>query len=233
MTARFDDLFTLNRQATVARLVSGAAHEVNNALQVISGSAELLMTSKELPEPVREGLERIAAHAARAAAAMTGVTVLSRPVTEARTPVDLRDVATRAASLTRYSLARAGLSVSVEPGDEPLPVEANAPQLLLAVVNLIANAEQALDGRRSGRIIIAVVRDGPFARLAVSDDGPGLSAQMATQAFDAFVTTKPRPDSVGLGLPVARAIAETHAGSLSLQPSASGATFVLRVPLAS
>ena len=79
-------------------------------------------------------------------------------------------------------------------------------------MNLIANAEQALDGRRSGRIIIAVVRDGAFARLAVSDDGPGLPDQMATQAFDAFVTTKPRPDSVGLGLPVARAIAETHDG---------------------
>jgi two-component system, NtrC family, C4-dicarboxylate transport sensor histidine kinase DctB len=232
MTARFDDLFTHNRQATVARLVSGAAHEVNNALQVISGSAELLMTSKELPDRVRDGLERIAAHSARAAAAMTGVTVLSRPVPEAHTPVDLRDVATRAASLTRYSVARAGLSLSVEPGDEPLQVEANAPRLLLAVVNLIANAEQALDGRRSGRITIAVSRDGSFARLAVSDDGPGLSAQMATQAFDAFVTTKPRPDSVGLGLPVARAIAETHAGSLSVEPSASGATFVLRVPLA-
>ena len=232
MTARFDDLFTLNRQATVARLVSGAAHEVNNALQVISGSAELLMTSKELPETVREGLERIAGHSARAAAAMTGITVLSRAVTEDRTSVDLRDVAARAASLTRYSVARAGLSVSVETGDERLPVEANAPQLLLAVVNLIANAEQALDGCRSGRIIIALGRDGAFARLAVSDDGPGLSDQMATQAFDPFATTKPRPDSVGLGLPVARTIAETHGGTLSVEPSASGATFVLRVPLA-
>jgi two-component system C4-dicarboxylate transport sensor histidine kinase DctB len=232
MTARFDDLFTLNRQATVARLVSGAAHEVNNALQVISGSAELLMTSKELPETVREGLVRIAGHSARAAAAMTGVTVLSRAVTEDRTPVDLREVATRAASLTRYSVARAGLSVSVEQGHEPLPVEANAPQLLLAVVNLIANAEQALDGRRSGRIIIDVGRDGAFARLAVSDDGPGLSDQMAMQAFDAFVTTKPRPDSVGLGLPVARAIAEAHAGTLSVEPAGTGATFVLRIPLA-
>ena len=231
MTARFDDLFTLNRQATVARLVAGAAHEVNNALQVIGGSAELLMTSQDLPQPVREGLERIAGHAARAAAGMIGVTVLSRPVPEDRTPVDLRDVAARAASLTRYSVARAGLSVSAEPGDEPLLIEANAPELLLAVVNLIVNAEQALDGRRSGRIVITVVRDGAFARLAVSDDGPGLSAEMATQAFDAFVTTKPRSDSVGLGLPVARAIAETHAGTLSVEPSASGATFVLRLPL--
>lgn len=232
MTASFDDEFTLNRQATVARLVSGAAHEVNNALQVISGSAELLMASQELPETVREALKRIAAQSARAAAAMTGVTVLSRPVTEARGPVDVRDLAARAAVLTHYSTARAGLSVSVEPGTEPLPITANAALLLLAVVNLIQNAEQALSERPSGRITIVLARDAAFARLAVSDDGPGLSAEMAAHAFDAFSTTKPRPDSVGLGLPVARAIAEDHGGTLSVEPSTIGATFVLRIPLA-
>lgn len=231
MSAPLDDQLTLNRQATVARLVSGAAHEVNNALQVISGSVELLMTSPELPESLRATLERIASHSARAAAAMIGVTALSRSVTEARAPIDLRDVATRAVSLKRYSASRAGLTIALHAGDEPLPVAANAPQLLQAVVNLIENAEQALIGCQAGRIEIAVSRDGPFARVTVSDDGPGLSPQIAAQAFDAFVTTRPRPDSVGLGLPVARAIAEAHGGTLSAEPAGTGATFVLRLPL--
>lgn len=175
MTVPLDDQLTLNRQATVARLVSGAAHEVNNALQVISGSAELLLASQDLPEPLRAALERIAAHSARAAAAMTGVTALSRPITEARAPIDLRDVATRAASLKRYSVSRAGLTIALEAGDQPLQVAANGPQVLQAVVNLIENAEQALSGRQAGRIVIAASRDGSFARLTVSDDGPGLS----------------------------------------------------------
>ena len=52
MTVPFDDHLTLNRLATVARLVSGAAHEVNNALQVISGTVELLLASPDLPEPL-------------------------------------------------------------------------------------------------------------------------------------------------------------------------------------
>ena len=232
MTAPLDDQLTLNRQATVARLVSGAAHEVNNALQVISGSVELLMTSQELPEALRVGLERIATHSARAAAAMTGVTALSRPVTEARVSIDLRDVATRAASLKRYSVARAGLTIALDAGDQPLPVAANAPQLLQAVVNLIENAEQALSGRQTGRIGIVASRDGAFARVAVSDDGPGMSPEMAAQAFDAYVTTRPRPDSVGLGLPVARAIAEAHGGTLSMEPATAGSIFVLRIPMA-
>jgi signal transduction histidine kinase len=226
-----DDQLTLNRQATVARLVSGAAHEVNNALQVIGGSVELLMANRELPAELRAALERIAAHSARAAAAMMGVTALSRPGSETRAPIDLRDVAARAAALKRYTIARAGLTIRLDTGTEPLPVSANAPQLLQAVVNLIENAEQALADGRAGHIVLVVSRDDACARLAVSDDGPGLSPEMAVKAFDAYVTTRPRPDSVGLGLPVARAIAEAHDGTLFVEPTEAGATFVIRLPL--
>jgi signal transduction histidine kinase len=232
VTVPSDDQLTLNRQTTVARLVSGAAHEVNNALQVISGSVELLLASRDLPADLRAGLERIATHSARAAAAMTGVTALSRPGHEARAAIDLRDVALRAAALKRYAIARAGLTINLDAGTEPLHVDANAPQLLQAIVNLIENAEQALAGRRAGHIIVVASREDRFALLTVSDDGPGLSAEMAAQAFDAYVTTRPRPDSVGLGLPVARAIAEAHDGTLSVEAAEAGATFVLRLPLA-
>jgi len=62
---------TLNRLATIARLVAGAAHEVNNALQVIGGSAELLQNRSDLPEPVQRTLTRIRDQANRAASAMT------------------------------------------------------------------------------------------------------------------------------------------------------------------
>ena len=55
MTAPMDDQLTLNRQATMARLVSGAAHEVNNALQVISGSVELLITAQSCPSRCASG----------------------------------------------------------------------------------------------------------------------------------------------------------------------------------
>ena len=89
-----------------------------------------------------------------------------------------------------------------------------------------------MSGRQAGQIAIAASRDSAFARLAVSDDGPGLPPEVAEQAFDAYVTTRPRPDSVGLGLPVARAIAEAHGGTLSVEPAGTGASFVLRVPLA-
>lgn len=231
MELSFDDHLTLNRLATAARLMSGATHEVNNALQVISGTVELLLASPDVPEALLQSLERIHAQSARAAAAMLGVAALSRPAPDGPKTLDLRDVVARATALRRYAIGRAGLTVSLEAAPEPLMVRGNAAQLLQAVVNLIENAEQALSGRPAGRIEVSAALDGTAVRVLVADNGPGVASDVAERVFDPFVTTRPRPDSVGLGLPVARAIAGAHGGSLVAEPCAQGATFALRLPL--
>jgi two-component system C4-dicarboxylate transport sensor histidine kinase DctB len=227
----FDDHLTFNRLSTVTRLVSGASHEVNNALQVINGTVELLLESPNLPEPVTQALERIGAQSARAAAALAGVTALSRSAAEASAPVDLRDVVSRATALRRHSIGRAGLTIAVEPGDVPLMVVGNGPQLLQVLVNLIDNAEQALTGRPGGHIVVRAGQEQGVASAIVEDNGPGVPAHLAADVFAPFVTSRPRPDSMGLGLPVAKVIAEAHGGSLSVEPREHGAAFVLRLPL--
>ena len=225
---------TLNRLATIARLVAGAAHEVNNALQVIGGSAELLQNRTDLPEPVQKTLTRIRDQAARAASAMTGVVALSRAQPDGATYlVDVCDIATRAVELRRYSIGRADLTVQLDVPSEPQLVTGHRLHLLQAALNMIQNAEQVLAPRRSGRILVAVVPDGDHVVLRVSDDGPGVPAADMDRIFQPFVTTSPRPESTGLGLPVAREIAEAHRGSLELEPVTTGASFRLRVPKAS
>ena len=225
---------TLNRLATIARLVAGAAHEVNNALQVIGGSAELLQNRTDLPEPVQKTLTRIRDQAARAASAMTGVVALSRAQPDGATYlVDVCDIATRAVELRRYSNGRADLTVQLDVPSEPQLVTGHRLHLLQAALNMIQNAEQVLAPRRSGRILVAVVPDGDHVVLRVADDGPGVPPADVDRIFQPFVTTSPRPESTGLGLPVAREIAEAHRGSLELEPVPSGASFRLRVPKAS
>jgi signal transduction histidine kinase len=159
--------------------------------------------------------------------------------------VDLRAVVARAAALRRYSIGRAGLTIAVEPGGVPLMVLGNGPQLLQALVNLIDNAEQALTGRpagheaarpeaarpEAGHITVRAMQERDLACVVVEDNGPGVPAHLAADVFAPFVTSKPRPDSVGLGLPVAKVIAEAHGGSLTAEPREQGAAFTLRVPL--
>jgi signal transduction histidine kinase len=224
---------TLNRLATIARLVAGAAHEVNNALQVIGGSAELLQNRTDLPEPVQKTLARIRDQAARAASAMTGVVALSRAQPDRGTYlVDMCDIASRAVDLRRYSIGRADLTVKIDLPSDPQLVNGQRLHLLQAALNMIQNAEQALAPKRSGCISVAVVADGDHVVLRVSDDGPGVPPADADRIFQPFFTSRPRPESTGLGLPVAREIAAAHRGSLDLEPVATGASFRLRVPKA-
>lgn len=227
----FDDHSLLNRLSTVNRLVAGATHEVNNSLQVISGTVELLLDSPDVSEPLRQALERIGAQSARAAAAVAGVTTLSRSVVDARAQVDVPAVVMQAVTLRRYAIGRAGLSITVEPGDVALTVKGNGQRLLQALVNLIDNAEQALAGRPGGHILVRVTQESGMANVTIEDDGPGVPGDLAVDIFAPFVTSRPRPDSVGLGLSVARAIAEAHDGTLTTEPRERGAAFVLRVPL--
>jgi two-component system C4-dicarboxylate transport sensor histidine kinase DctB len=229
---RPDDLITLNRSATVARLLAGVAHEVNNALQVIGGTTELLQDSV-LPEAVAKGLQRIHAQHARAAAALAEVMAFSRQRPDARGAVNLRDLVTRAIALRAHAINRARLTITARmPTDAPLHVDGSALLLHQALLNLIVNAEQALAERPGGAIVVDVERQDGWVQVCVSDNGPGVAPEIVETMFDPFVTTRPRDESSGIGLAVAREIAHMHGGTLAYEARSPGAAFMLRVPAA-
>ncbi|HEY1308471.1 MAG TPA: HAMP domain-containing sensor histidine kinase [Vicinamibacterales bacterium] len=230
---RIDDLITLNRSATVARLMFGAVHEVNNALQVIGGTTELLQLLPDLAAPVADGLRRIHAQNVRAAAALAQVMVFARQKSDAHGFVNLRDVVARSVALRTYAVGRSRLAIAQRvPAEGHLTVVGSAVLLQQALLNLVVNAEQALTGRPGGAIAIGVERQGAWLRVTVSDDGPGVDPDFVITMFEPFVTTRPREEAAGLGLTVARAIAESHGGTLTYEARSPGAAFILRLPSA-
>ena len=228
-----DDLITLNRSATVARLLSGVVHEVNNALQVIGGTTELLQDSPGLTEPVAKGLQRILAQHTRAASALAEVMMFSRQKSDARGVVNVREIVTRSIALRSYAIGRARLTISQHvPAEGRFSVEGSAPLLQQALLNLIVNAEQSLAGRPGGAIIVDVERQEHRIQVRVSDDGGGVDPAVVATMFEPFVTTKPRDEASGIGLTVVKAIAELHGGTVAYDPRPNGASFVLRLPSA-
>ena len=226
-----EDLVTLNRSATVARLVAGVFHELNNSLQVIGGLAELLQDSPGIPASVAEGLRRIHGQNAKAGVAIAEVMAFSRQKTDARGRVNMRDLTTRAVGLRTFAIGRARLTIVYEPPKTGVvDVQGFANQLLLAVLNLIVNAEQALAGRQGGTIRVELELPEGWVVVRVSDNGPGVDPAVADQLFEPFVTTKSRDESSGLGLAVAKQIAEQHGGTLTLESALAGASFTLRLP---
>jgi signal transduction histidine kinase len=228
------DLLTLNRAATIARLLAGVAHEVNNALQVIGGTTELLQVTPGLPAAVVEGLQRIAVQNTRAATAIQEVMLFARQKIDATGRTNLREIANRSVALRAFAIGRARLSIKVDvsPAGRYL-VSGSAALLQLAVLNLIINAEQALAGRQGGAIRVELEEPSGYVVLRVSDNGPGVTGAGGEDLFESFYTTHPREEASGLGLSVARLAAEQCGGTLTLEPREAGASFVMRLPAVS
>jgi C4-dicarboxylate-specific signal transduction histidine kinase len=208
-------------------------HNINNALQVIGGTTELLTATPGLAEPVAQGLRRIAGQNARAAGAISELTRFLRQRDDARTRVNLREIVTRAVALRVFAVGRARLTITaVAPEGGRLLVTGAAAALHLAVLNLIVNAEQALAGRQGGAIRVTVEEPDGQVVVRVEDNGPGVEEGVRGQIFEPFVTTRSRDECSGLGLAVARHVAEAHGGTLTLEASETGALFVMRLPSA-
>jgi signal transduction histidine kinase len=114
---------------------------------------------------------------------------------------------------------------------EPLWLEGSAQRLAQAVLNVLMNSRQALGRRRDGHIALRVRAEADQAVIEVSDDGPGIAAELHERIFDPFFTTKDPDQGTGLGLAVALEIARDHGGVLDVRSRpGEGATFSLRLP---
>ncbi len=118
------------------------------------------------------------------------------------------------------------LRVSVS--DSDLSVAGNEDALKGALLNLVNNADQAGDG--AADILLHAHRTANAIHLCVADDGPGVPADVRSQLFVPFFTT--RPQGTGLGLAVVKAVAEAHRGSVDVATSPRGTNFTIRLPAA-
>jgi signal transduction histidine kinase len=225
-----DTLVALNRSTIAARLLSGVVHDVNNALQVISGTVELLSSRADIPPTILPSLERLGRQTSRAATVLADVQQFTRGVLTDTGRVNLREVAEHSLTLRAFSIKRANLTSRLQ-ASETLQFHVNGNRALLqqALLNLIVNAEQALAGR-GGEILIELDAEDAWMLVRVTDKGPGVAVEPADRAFDPFVSTRGAWEGAGLGLWAARAIASEHGGEVAIQTSSAGTTAIMRLP---
>jgi two-component system NtrC family sensor kinase len=123
-----------------------------------------------------------------------------------------------------------GQGVTFEVSGGPSWVHADRELTRAALLNLVLNAAQALQGRGRICVVTAPVAD-RMVQLQVQDSGPGIPVELREQIFEPFFTTKTRGG--GLGLPIAQRTAELHGGSLTVVcPPEGGTVFTLTLPVA-
>jgi PAS domain S-box-containing protein len=220
-------------------LFANVSHDLRTPVAVVKTSVGVVLANE--PPGMPAALHRLLVNADLAADRLSALVddllelarVRAGRIQLRPAPVDLRVVAGRAAEAIRPLAQTRGQRVEVDMPPEPVVTAADAPRLERALLNLLSNAHK--HGRDGGLIRLALVRRDGVAELAVADDGPGIALEEQARIFDRFHRAGPaaarRSDGVGLGLPIARALAELHGGRITLESApGKGATFRLLLP---
>ena len=219
------------RIEALGTMAGGIAHDFNNIVAAVLGNAALAREHLHEPQTAAGCLEQITQAGLRAREMAQRILTFSRrpPAVFATQP--LQPVVEDAVRQLRAALPP-GQRISHRAVKTPLPVRADAAQIVQVVLNLGTNAWQALAGRQ-GLIRVLVDRQGRHARLQVCDDGHGMDSETVQHIFEPFFTTRAAGDGAGLGLAVVHAVVRGHGGRIDVYSApGQGATFEVFLPLA-
>jgi C4-dicarboxylate-specific signal transduction histidine kinase len=221
------------RLAAVGVLVSGVAHELNNPLQAILGTIELLERRQDLEPVVRDEIAFVRTQSGRAREIIRNLSRFSSQQTGSPTDVDLREVINEVLQLRKRDLDMSSIALDVETSSVRT-VHASFTEVEQVVLNFVINAQQALEGLpRPGRILIKLSDVGKRVRLEVRDNGSGVRPADEPKLFQPFFTTKPIGKGTGLGLSVSYGIIDSYGGVIGYQNNeGGGATFFFELPAA-
>jgi PAS domain S-box-containing protein len=222
------------KMAALGQTISGVAHELNNPLATILSWAERL-AERQVDDKTRQGLEVILGESERAARIVRNLLTFARKRQTTRAMVDLNQVVQETLALRTYEQSVHNIEVTEELAPDLPLVFADGHQMKQVLLNLLINAEQAtVAARGRGNIIVRTIHDAErgSAVLEVNDDGPGIPEDVQGRIFDPFFTTKEVGKGTGLGLTVAYAIVQEHAGRIWVQSKkGSGSSFFVELPV--
>ena len=222
------------RMATLGRLVSGVAHEVNNPLAAILGFTDLLLENPGVPDNAREDLQIILQETQRTKDIVQDLLSFARQRPVKRELVQVGLILKQTTKLRSYDFHSHGVEV-IEDYDENLPaVMGDAQQLQQVFLNILNNAYDAIEesGRR-GKIYLKTEHHAQAIEVKLRDNGTGITD--VERIFDPFYTTKQTGKGTGLGLSICYGIVRAHGGEIQCWNNANGegSTFSIRIPVAS
>jgi PAS domain S-box-containing protein len=221
------------KMATIGRLVSGVAHEVNNPLAAILGFTDLLLENPDVPATAREDLQIILQETQRTKDIVQDLLSFARQRPVQRELVQLNQVLRQTIKLRSYDFASHGVEVAEDFEEGLAPALGDAQQLQQVFLNILNNAYDAVqESGQRGHIRISTRRRGPSLEVTIGDNGTGIGDTQ--KIFDPFYTTKQVGKGTGLGLSICYGIVRAHGGEIQCwnNETEPGSTFLVRVPVA-
>lgn len=223
------ELIHREKLAAMGRLVAQLSHEINNPIYNIQNCLEALERRGRQDDPNREFLELAQEELARLATLTRQLLDQSRPVSDAACPLNLNTVARRVLALAARDLEANEVEAVLRPHPKLPDVVAHPDAIQQVLANLVRNA---LDAMPNGGVLTVETRaGGEQVEVLVEDTGGGIPDEHLPHIFEAFYTTKPGVNGIGLGLFVSEGIARGHRGRLLVESTPGvGSRFTLRLP---
>lgn len=235
VAAREREIARVEQRARFGELAAGLAHEIKNPLAGIQGAVDIMLGWRASDDPERAILEGVRREVERIDRTVQLLLDRARPRVARTRLASVDDVVARAvkvagASLTPERQKQVRLEMNPVPG--PIKLQVDAVQIEDAVLNLILNGIDAIDG--AGTVTVSIFESSGESRvdeivIEVSDSGRGIPQTDLQRIFSPFYTT--HPVGTGLGLPAVRGVARAHGGRVEVSSVVGvGSTFSLCLP---
>ncbi|MFQ5989724.1 MAG: ATP-binding protein [Candidatus Methylomirabilales bacterium] len=234
-----DLLLRQEKLASLGRLAAGLAHEINNPLSSVAGFAEALqrraraerLDDREKFRDIAEYLAFIQQEVARAAAIVRHLLDFARQREPSFEELDLPSLIQDTVALVSHQATVTNKRIAVEITPDLPVVQADRQMLQQAILNLLTNALDAIEGTGEVRITALPALD--QVEIRVEDTGCGIPPEHLAKIFDPFFTTKEVGKGTGLGLAICQSIIEQHRGSMEVRSDGvgKGTTVAVRLPV--
>ena len=231
------------KMEAVGQLAGGVAHDFNNILTVIAGYANILRMDMNPDHKQSELVEQIIAAAERAAQLTRGLLAFSRKQAMAPQKMDVAEIVQRVEKFLVRVIGE-DIHLKTELLADPLPVFVDLGQMEQVLINLAANARDAMMANGGVFTISTGLLDvdasaapfcgapGRYAVVTVSDNGKGMDAETEKRVFEPFFTTKEVGKGTGLGMAIVYGIVQQHKGFIKVSSEqGEGTTFTIYLPI--
>jgi signal transduction histidine kinase len=214
--------------ATLGELATGLAHEIRNPLAGIAGVIEIVGRDLPATSPAKAVVKDVRQEVTQINRILTDLLETARPRVPEMRSSDLNTTVEHAVMLARQQVLSKPIKIEFTAAKNLPEVEHDSDQIHQVLLNLLLNAEQAIEG--PGLVRVAVFEQNGTAVVTVSDTGRGIPTEHLPNIFRPFFTTK--GNGTGLGLSLARRIVEAHHGQIEVKSSSGkGTTFSVVLPI--
>ncbi|MCK5331405.1 MAG: hypothetical protein KAK01_08355 [Candidatus Marinimicrobia bacterium] len=219
-----------DRLATLGQLTAGIAHELNEPLNSILGFAQLTIKCKDLPDQVKQDIQKIEKASLYSREIIKKLMLFSRQIQPQTTQLNLNKIIQDGLYLFKSRCEGAGIEIKYSLASNLPILMGDETQINQVLINLVVNSIQAMpDG---GELEIKTSLKDKYISLMVIDTGIGISNKMIDKVFLPFFTTKDVNEGTGLGLSVVHGIVALHKGSLRVESRVNqGTQFEIMLPV--